>query len=210
MAKASVSVVRDAARAAHLMNPRRVQLLERLAEPASASSLARDLGLPRQRINYHLRELEKAGFVEFVEERRKGNCVERLFKATARSYLISPDILGMLGRTPEEQQDRWSASYLMSAAARLLRDLAEHSARAAAAKKRVATLTLESDIRFASVEDRTAFAEDLSTAIARLTAKYHDDVTPGGRTFHLMVGAYPARSHAERGTGNTEQKGDQS
>jgi DNA-binding transcriptional ArsR family regulator len=207
MARPSLAVVGDRARAAHLMDPMRVQLLERLAEPASASSLARDLGMPRQRINYHLHELEKAGFVEFVEERRKGNCVERLVKATARSYLISPDILGTLGRTPDEQQDRWSASYLMAAAARLLRNLAEHSAKAAAARKRIATLTLESDIRFASAEDRTAFAEELSTTIARLAAKYHDATTPGGRTFHLMVGAYPARPQAERRTANAERKG---
>jgi DNA-binding transcriptional ArsR family regulator len=189
-----MSVVRDTARAAHLMDPMRVGLLEKLAEPGSASSLARDLGLPRQRINYHLRELEKAGLVEFVEERRKGNCVERLVKATARSYLISPEVLGALGRTPEEQQDRFSASYLMAAAGRLLHELAETAAKAAAARKRVATLTLEADIRFASAEARTAFAEELAAAVAGLVAKYHDQTTPGGRTTHLIVGAYPARS----------------
>jgi DNA-binding transcriptional ArsR family regulator len=195
MAKHSfMAVVRDAARAASLMDPKRIALLERLAEPGSASSLARDLGIPRQRINYHLRELEKAGFVEFVEERRRGNCVERLVKATARSYLISPEVLGSLGRTPDEQQDRFSASYLMAAAGRLLHELAETAAKAAAARKRVATLTLEADIRFASAEARTAFAEELSSAVAGLVAKYHDQTTPGGRTTHLIVGAYPARS----------------
>ena len=193
-----MAVVRETSRAAHLLDPMRVQLLERLAEPGSASTLARDLGLPRQRINYHLRELEKAGLVELVEERRKGNCTERLVKATARSYLISPEVLGSLGRTQEEQQDRFSASYLIAAAARLLHDLSEHSAKAAAAKKRVATLALETDIRFATAEARTAFAEELATAIARLATKYHDETAPGGRTVRLLVGAYPKvkeRSH---------------
>ncbi len=190
--RSPMTVVRDHARAAHLLDPMRVSLLERLNEPGSASSLARDLGLPRQRINYHLRELEKAGFVEFVEERRRGNCVERLVKATARSYLISPEVLGALGRTPEEQQDRFSASYLMAAAARILRDLSGQAARAAAAKKRVATLTLEAEVRFASAEARNAFAEELAAAVARLTARYHDATTPGGRSFRLVVGSYPA------------------
>lgn len=194
MAKSSMAVVRDTARAAHLVDPMRVGLLEKLGEPGSASSLARDLGVPRQRINYHLRELEKAGLVELVEERRKGNCVERVVKATARSYLISPEILGALGRTSEEQQDRFSASYLMAAAGRLLHDLSETAARAEASRKRVATLTLEADVRFATADARAAFAEELSSAIAQLVAKYHDDATPGGRTTHLMVGAYPART----------------
>jgi DNA-binding transcriptional ArsR family regulator len=187
----SMTVVRDHAQASHLLDPMRVSLLERLNEPGSASSLARELGLPRQRVNYHLRELEKAGFVEFVEERRRGNCVERLVKATARSYLISPEVLGALGRTPDEQQDRFSAAYLMAAAARVLRDLSGQLARAAAAKKRVATLTLESDIRFATAGARTAFAEELAAALARLTAKYHDAGTPGGRSFRVVVGSYP-------------------
>ena len=192
MAKASqLAVVRDSARAASLLDPMRVALLERLAQPGSSSSLARDLGLPRQRINYHLRELEKAGFVELVEERRKGNCVERLVKATARSYLISPEILGALGKTPEEQLDRFSASYLLAAAGRMLRDLSGQVGDAAAARKRVATLTLETDIRFATAEDRTAFAEELSTAIARIAAKYHDAKAPGGRTFRVVLGSYP-------------------
>jgi DNA-binding transcriptional ArsR family regulator len=198
MAKSSLAVVRDTARAAHLVDPMRVRLLEKLGEPGSASSLARELGLPRQRINYHLRELEKAGLVQLVEERRKGNCVERLVRATARSYLISPGILGALGRTSEEQQDRFSASYLMAAAGRLLHDLSETAANAAASRKRVATLTLEADLRFASAETRAAFAEELSAAIAQLVAKYHDDRTPGGRSTHLLVGAYPARSGQRR------------
>ena len=188
----AMAVVRDSAQAATLLDPMRVALLERLAEPGSASSLARDLGLPRQRINYHLRELEKAGFVEFVEERRRGNCVERRVKATARSYLISPEVLGALGRTPAEQQDRVSAGYLMAAAGRMLRDLAAQGAAAEAAKKRLATLTLETDIRFASAADRTAFAEELSAAVARLASKYHDASASAGRTFRVVIGAYPA------------------
>ena len=196
MTQPSMVLVRDTARAAHLMDPLRVSLLEKLAEPGSASTLARDLGLPRQRLNYHLRELEKAGLVELVEERRKGNCVERLVKATARSYLISPEVLGALGQTPAEQQDRFSASYLMAAAGRLLSDLSETAAKAAASRKRVATLTLETDIRFASADARAAFAEELSAAVAKLAAKYHDEKTPGGRTSHLFVGAYPARPGA--------------
>jgi len=61
------------------------------------AGLARKLGLPRQRLNYHLRALEDAGLVELVEERRKGNCFERLLRATARSFVISPEALGVLG-----------------------------------------------------------------------------------------------------------------
>jgi hypothetical protein len=177
-------------------------MLEALAEPGSATTLGRLLGVPRQHLNYHLHQLEKAGFVEEVETRRRRNCVERIVRATARSYLISPEVLGTLGPTPETQRDRFSAGYLMAAAGRVLRDLSEHVGRAMTAKKRVATLTLEADIRFASSEARTAFAEELSTAVAGLVARYHDASTPGGRTFRLMVGAYPAPARGSQAAGS--------
>ncbi|KAB2955835.1 MAG: winged helix-turn-helix transcriptional regulator, partial [Thermoanaerobaculia bacterium] len=79
----------------------RQDLLSALQDgPATAAGLARRLGLPRQRVNYHLRELEKAGLVELVEERRRGNCVERLVRATARAFLLGPEALGAQAADP--------------------------------------------------------------------------------------------------------------
>lgn len=193
----ALSVIRKPREAALLLQPTRRKIVEQLNKPGSASSLARRLGLPRQRLNYHLRELEKQGFVELVEERRKGNCVERIMRATARSYLISPEALGLLGSSAEERQDHWSASYLITAAARAVRDVASLEAQAKAAGKRLATFTLETDVRFASAADRNAFAEELATAVGRLTAKYHDEKKQGGRGFRLLVGGYPAIAMAE-------------
>ena len=46
----------------------RVRLLEELQRPDSAAGLSRRLGIPRQKLNYHLRELEEAGLVELVED----------------------------------------------------------------------------------------------------------------------------------------------
>ena len=73
----ALDVIRRPDSAAALLDPVRQQLLAQLAEPDSAAGLARRLRLPRQRINYHLRALERAGLLELVEERRKGNCIER-------------------------------------------------------------------------------------------------------------------------------------
>jgi len=155
----AIEVLRDPARAANLLQPERLRVLENLLEPDSASGVARRLQLPRQQVNYHLRELEKCGLVEFIEERRRGNCLERLVQATARSYLISPDALGRLGRDPALQPDRFSAAYLLAAAARAIREVARLLVRADKAGKRVATLTLETEVRFADAAARSAFAE---------------------------------------------------
>ncbi len=197
MAAAALEIVRDAERAATLLDPARLRVVEQCAEPNSASAIGRALGLPRQQVNYHLRELERAGFLEFVEERRKGNCIERLVRATARRYLIGPEALGKLGGAPEERHDRFSAAWLVAACARAIREVSSVAVRARRAGKRMATLTLETEIRFRSPEERNQFAEELATAMARLAAKYHDAEAPGGRLFRCLTGVYPAITRAE-------------
>ena len=194
---AAVQVIQSVEAAATLFSPARLRILEQLGEPESAAGVARQLGLPRQQVSYHMRELEHAGLVELVEERRKGNCLERVVRAAARTYLISPDALGKLGATPEQQRDRFSVGYLVSLAARAIRDLAVLCGRAEKAGKRVSTMALEMDVRFATAEARHAFAEELAEHVARLAAKYHDESAPGGRKFRFFGGVYPVITREE-------------
>jgi DNA-binding transcriptional ArsR family regulator len=183
--------IADPAQAAALLSPLRLRLVGELREPDSASGLARKLGLPRQKLNYHLRELERAGLVEEVEQRRKGNCIERVLRARARSWVISPEVLGALAADPGEIQDRFSSAYLVAVCARAIGDLAGLRERARGAGKRLATMTLETEVCFASAADRAAFAEDVAGCLARLAAKYHDEKSPGGRRFRFFLGGHP-------------------
>src|SRR3954447_22912445 len=118
-----VAVIEDPAVAAVSLDPVRARLLAELAEPASASMLAERVGLARQKVNYHLRELERHGLVELVEERRRGNMTERVMRATAASYVISPGALGALAPDPARAPDRLSARWLIALAARTVREV---------------------------------------------------------------------------------------
>ena len=189
---ADVSYIREAAQAATLLKPVRRLVLEHLATPDSAAGLARRLKIPRQRLNYHLRALEKEGLLECVEERRKGNCTERMLKATARAFVITQEALGVLGRPPEGTPDQFSAAYLAAAAGRTIQEIAELEGRARTEGRRLATLTIETEIRFASTASRAAFAEDLADALARLAAKYHDEGAPAGRRFRMLACVHPS------------------
>ena len=187
-----MEMVAQSARAATMLHPMRLRILNALREPGSASTVARELGLARQKVNYHLRELEKAGFLEEVEQRRAGNCIERIVRATATHYLIDPEVLGTLAADGASVEDRVSSAYLIALAAGTIRDVAALQQRAAKGKKRVPTFALQTDIRFASAEARREFTEALANVMARLAAKYHDEETAGGRTTRFIVGAYPA------------------
>jgi DNA-binding transcriptional ArsR family regulator len=195
---AHLDVIRSPASAAALLDPTRQRLLAQLKEPDSATGLARRLKLPRQRINYHLKVLEGAGLVELVEERRKGNCLERVVRATARAFIISPEALGDLGPSAEMAADRLSSAYLIATAGRTIRELAILEDKAKREGKRVATLTLEADVRFASAEARARFAEELADAVARIAARFHDERAPGGRRFRLLAAVHPLPAGAER------------
>ena len=187
-----VTVIETPAAAEASLDPVRSRLLAELAEPGSATTLAAKVGLPRQQVNYHLRTLERHGLVELVAERRKGNMTERVLQATAASYVISPAALAGLQPDPHRAPDRLSAFWLLSLAARLVRDVGSLLVGARAAGRRVATFALDGEVRFASAADRSAFAEELSHAVATLVAKYHDESAAGGRPHRVVVAIHPS------------------
>jgi DNA-binding transcriptional ArsR family regulator len=187
-----VAVIEDAAAAEVSLDPVRARLLAELAEPASATMLSTRVGLPRQKVNYHLRALEKHGLVELVEERRKGNVTERMMRATAASYVISPTALAAVQPDPARSPDRLSARWLLAVAGRLVRDVGLLITGAAKAQQRVATFALDGEVRFASAADRAAFAEELTTAVTTLVGKYHDETAEKGRRHRVVVAVHPS------------------
>ena len=187
-----VTVIENAAAAEASLDPVRSRLLAELSTPGTATTLAARVGLPRQQVNYHLRTLERHGLVELVEERRRGNMIERLMQATAASYVISPAALAAVQPDPERAPDRLSAFWMLALAARLVRDVGSLLVGSRRAGKRIATFALDGEVRFASAADRAAVAEELSHAVAALVAKYHDDNAEGGRPHRIVVAIHPS------------------
>jgi DNA-binding transcriptional ArsR family regulator len=188
-----VAAIEDPAAAEISLDPIRSRLLAELTRPGSASTLAAKIGLPRQKINYHLRTLEHHGLIQLIEERRKGNVTERVLQATAASYVITPAALAAVAPDPGRAPDRLSARWLLALAARLVRDVGTLITGADRARQRVATYALDGEIRFAGPADRAAFAEELTATITRLTAKYHSE---DGRKHRLVVAVHPALDSA--------------
>jgi DNA-binding transcriptional ArsR family regulator len=187
-----VAVIDEAAAAEASLDPVRTRLLAELTEPGSASTLAAKVGLARQKVNYHLRALERHGLVELVEERRKGNMTERVMRATAASYVISPAAMAALAPDPNRSPDQLSAMWLLALGARMIKELGELIGRAGRARRGVATFGIDTEIRFASASDRAAFAAELSDAVEGLVSKYHAAFADGGRQHRLLVALHPS------------------
>jgi DNA-binding transcriptional ArsR family regulator len=187
-----VAVIEDPATAEVSLDPMRARLLAELAEPGSATTLGARVGLARQKVNYHLRALEKHGLVELVEERRKGNMTERVLQASAAAYVISPAALSPLAPDPSRSPDQLSARWLLALAGKLVRDVGELITGSTRARKRLATFAMDGTVRFASAADRAAFAEELAAAVTALVGKYHDESAEHGRDHRIVVAVHPS------------------
>ena len=185
-----MQVLTDSSRLATVLSPLRMRVLDEMKEPQSATSLAPRLGISRQKLNYHLRELEREGFLEVVEQRRRRGCIERVLRVTSRSFVVNPALLGALAGDQSEARDRFSTAYLLATASATIRDVAVLSKRARAVDERLATFTMDCEVRFASPATFRSFTEDLASAVASLAAKF-DDASPKSRRFRLVVGSHP-------------------
>jgi len=186
-----IQVIDNPAAAAVALDPTRSRLLSEMATPASAATLATRVGLARQKVNYHLNALEAHGLVRLAEKRKWGGLTERLLVATAASYVVSPSALGPIAVDPNREVDRLSASYLIALGARIVREVGDLVRRANEAGKRLATLAVDTEVRFRTPAERAAFTQELADAIAALVSKYHDESAPGGRAHRLVVVAHP-------------------
>lgn len=194
-----IAVIDDPAAATALLDPIKTRLLAALVTPASAASLAGQMGLPRQKLNYHLRLLEGYGLIEIADERKWGGLTERRLIASARSYVVSPAALGAVASDPERTTDRLSAGYMIALAARAVREVGSLWRRARETDKRLATLSIDTEISFRSAADRADFTREVTAAIAALAARYHDPDAPGARSHRVMLMA-----HAKPGEPPTE------
>jgi DNA-binding transcriptional ArsR family regulator len=187
----NVEVIDDPAAATVALEPVRSRLLSELARPASAATLAKRVGITRQKVNYHLRALETHNLVRVASERKWGGLTERLMEATAASYVVSPGAMGPVAVDPGRTEDRLSAGYLIALAARIVREMAALVRKAKELNKGLPTLSIDAEVRFRSPVDRAAFTNDLTRAVTDLVAKYHDPTESGGRAHRLVVVAHP-------------------
>ena len=186
-----VVVIEKPAAAAAALDPVRARLLAELRVPASAATLAAKVGLTRQKVNYHLRQLEAHGLVEVASTRAWGGLTERLMVATASGYVVSPAALGDSGADPDRSTDRLSVAYVVALAGRVVRELGGMARNAAEQGTTLPAMGIDTAIRFASPADRLAFADELTDTIARLAATYHDADAPDGRWQRVVVAVHP-------------------
>lgn len=190
-------IVRDLDRAACLLHPIRRRILAALTQRDSAAGLARRLQLPRQMLGYHMKEMAREQMLIPAGRRRRRQFHDQCYVARARTYLLSPELLGKLAADPRILGDRFSAAYLLGLAAQVQAELGRCIELASAADKRLSTLSVNALLRFTSKEQRAKFTEVLQRAVVEVVGRHSspyknaDGSAGQGRPFRLVLGCYP-------------------
>ena len=190
---ARVHTVRDGETLRALTHPTRVALLELLYEPASAASIARKLGQPRQRVNYHLKALEEAGLVHKVGSRRQGNFVESLFRAAARAFVVAPEVAWADPRRMDALRRDQSLEALVALGARLQHDAVALLDGAAFDDQAIASAAVSAETHFASQSERAAFMREYLAATRRLVEKHGG---ARGEPYRVVLAVHPTVEEA--------------
>ena len=178
-----------------LAHPLRVRILDALRDPDSAAGVARRLGEARQKINYHLKELDRSGLVLRRGERRNGHFVESLYQSAARTLVVSPRAAWGDPRRLAAMVDQLSLEHLVTLGERLERDAAVLLDRAAFDGEQIASAAVEGEVRLATDEARAAFLQEYLAAVGPLLQKYS---TGRGARYRVALAAYPDPLGKER------------
>ncbi|KKK06375.1 transcriptional regulator [Micromonospora sp. HK10] len=164
-----------------LLKPQRIEVLRQLAEPRTCTEVAARLDQTPQRVYYHVRQLVAAGLVEQVSARKVRGISEGIYRAVARSYWLSPRLVGRLG--DRRIRDELSLGYLLDLVEEVQADIAGLDR----SRPELPSIGVSGEIRVPA-ERRQEFLRDLQSTLQDLFTRYGG---AEGDAFKLAVACYP-------------------
>ncbi len=164
-----------------LLKPQRIEVLRQLAEPHSCTEVAERLRQTQQRVYYHVKRLVDAGLVTQVSQRKVRGIQEGIYQASARSYWLSPHLVGRIGG--RRRQDELSLGYLLD----LMEEVQADIAALDPAVPELPSIGVSGEIRVPPAQ-REEFLADLKTTLRDLFTRYGG---AEGDAFKLSVACYP-------------------
>jgi len=185
-----VLFIEEPTAAAALLQPVRLDIVKRLAQPRSCPELAQLLNVPTQQVNYHMRKLTEAGLVDRINERRVRGTVEGIYQARAASYWLSPNLVGRLGA--RKTINEAGLSYLLS----LAEDLQSDVAKLANAAEPQPCLGVSAYVELKDPQKRAEFLAEVQEVLQTLARKYRATGRSKDRSsYRLLLACYENPNH---------------
>lgn len=181
-------VVDNPEQAKALLNPLRGEILAQLNEPASATEVSKAINETPQRVNYHLKSLQKVGLVKQVGTRNVRNLVEVLYQSIAKTFIMS-ESLGWSDEIVRRLKDQSSLAHLVTVSERIRKDaltLLEQSDN----NMEIPSASLQTKVVLPKKEDRNQFLNEYVDLVKKLAEKYQVEETTSEK-YTVMLSIYP-------------------
>ena len=165
-----------------LLKPQAIEVLRHLAEPRSCTEVAERLGQTPQRVYYHVKRLVDAQVVDQVAERKVRGIHEGIYLAGAKSYWVSPRLVGRIGNV-RQVHDAFSLGFLLDLVEEVQTDIAALDR----TRPDLPSIGASGEIHVLP-ERRQAFLDDLQRTLQDLFTRYGGNE---GDAFKLAVACYP-------------------
>jgi DNA-binding transcriptional ArsR family regulator len=174
--------------ASALINPLRGEILAQLKQPGSATEVAKKLNETPQRINYHLKTLQKVGLVTKVGSRQVRNLVEVLYQSIAKTFLLA-ETLSISKETIQKIKDQGSLLHLIHTSERIKKDallLMEQSDE----NEVIPSASLQMQVNLENETTREQFVEDYVSLVKDLVKKYQSNKQQA-HPYQVILSVYP-------------------
>jgi DNA-binding transcriptional ArsR family regulator len=178
-----------------LLNPLRAEILSKMKEPTSSAEVARMIKETPQKVNYHVKALEKVGLVKRVGTRNVRNLVEVLYQSIAKTFVLS-ESLGWKPDTIQRMKDQGSLRHLITTSERIKRDafyLMEQSDQ----DEVIPSATLDMGVHLENEEKRNAFVQEYVSMVKNLVEKYQAPHVSKYDTYNVVLAVYPQTNEGE-------------
>lgn len=167
-----------------VLHPMRQRIMRALdAGPGTPSEVARRIGLPANKVHYHVRVLEEAGLVRLVETRSVGSITEKYYELTARDFEVKMQRSSV---TPNQ-----TIAVLQDELERLMADLQE-AMKAGTAEEQCLHLSIH------RMEVNSQTADSVRSTIDRLVERVEAAVTRrNGQEYRLVLAWVPMQTEGK-------------
>jgi len=174
--------------ASALIHPLRTEILAQLKEPSSATEVAKKLKETPQKINYHLKTLQKVGLVKKVGTRQVRNLVEVLFQSIAKTFLLA-ETLSISKETIQKIKDQGSLLHLIHTSERMKKDTLLLMQQADE-KEHIPSASLQMQVNLSNESIREQFVEDYISVVQSLVRKYQT-TDKQSHPYQVLLSVYP-------------------
>ncbi len=187
--KAKKKLVTETEQLMMIRNPFKLEILQYLTHPHSASEVAKFMGQSPQKMNYHFKKLENSGLIWKVGTRNIRNLVEVLYESVAEQYVVTENT-DIKNDMIQQLKDQGPLMHLYDLSEQIKNDTVELLNFVEDAVH-VPSAALDFQVQFVNEEERKEFLNKYIQLVHELVSNYQAEKSSENIQFKTLIAVYP-------------------